>query len=94
MSKHLTARQHFATDHFSNTVLQDQTRRLFAGMSPIEQRIAHRKAEWVAACGEWKAAWDTPDEAYWNRMMDTLNAEIEDLEAQQRAEMAQELEAA
>lgn len=94
MSRAVTARRHYATDHFSNTWVQDRTRRLFAGMSPIEQRLHHKRAEWSAAAAEWHAAWDTPDASHWDRMMDSLNAEIEDLEEQQRAERIAILEAA
>lgn len=93
MNRAISARSHYAAGYYSSIWGQDRTRAIFSGMSPIEQRLHHKRAEWAAAQAEWKAAWDTPQEGHWLRMMDTLNAEIDALEEQERQAVVDLLEA-
>lgn len=90
----ITARTHDATRYFSSTWSQDRQRAIWASMTPRHQRLEHKRAEYQAACVEWTHAWDTPAEAHWLRLMDTLNAEIDELEDQERIALAALLEAA
>ena len=84
----LTARQHYAATYYTSIWSQDRTRAIFAGMSASEQRLHHKRAEWRAAEDAWKCAMQRHDqaaEAHWNGVMDTLNAEIDALEARRKA---------